>query len=368
MKFSLSKPFTLDRTVRLGIISIIAVLLIVVTNYLSPVLLPFFVAWLFAYLLYPFVLFVQKRLWIKNRSAAIALVMATIIVFFIGSLLFFIPSILSELYSLKSVLINWAQEEKTISLPEEWRQHLHQLLIGIDVKALLQKETILSSIKGIFPHAWGLLNNTIDIVVSSFIGFLVLLYIFFILKDYEKLKEGFVAMVPSQHKNFTSALLNDMGEKMSKYYRGQALVAFIVGLLFAIGFYIIGMPLCILMGAVIGVLNFVPYLQIISIPVTILLMLIECIKTDGSIGIGLLSLGIVYAVVQMIQDLYLTPKIMGKTMGMNPAIILLSLSIWGMLLGVLGLIIALPITSLMISYYKRYVLVKIEEAESSPEE
>lgn len=63
----------------------------------------------------------------------------------------------------------------------------------------------------------------------------------------------------------------------------------------------------------------------------------------------------VYAVVQIVADLILTPKIMGKTMGMNPAIILLSLSIWGSLLGILGMIIALPITTLIIDYYARYV-------------
>ena len=64
----------------------------------------------------------------------------------------------------------------------------------------------------------------------------------------------------------------------------------------------------------------------------------------------------VYIVVQCIQDLYLTPKIMGKAMGLNPAIILLSLSVWGSLLGFMGLIIALPLTTLLLSYYNQYVV------------
>lgn len=63
----------------------------------------------------------------------------------------------------------------------------------------------------------------------------------------------------------------------------------------------------------------------------------------------------VYVVVQCIQDLFLTPKIMGKAMGLNPAIILLSLSVWGTLLGFIGLIIALPLTTLLLSYYDRYI-------------
>jgi predicted PurR-regulated permease PerM len=67
---------------------------------------------------------------------------------------------------------------------------------------------------------------------------------------------------------------------------------------------------------------------------------------------------IVFAVVQTIQDTFLTPKIMGKVTGLNSAIILLSLSIWGSLLGVLGMIIALPMTTLLLTYYQRYIINK----------
>ena len=62
-----------------------------------------------------------------------------------------------------------------------------------------------------------------------------------------------------------------------------------------------------------------------------------------------------FCVVQIITDMYVTPKIMGKAMGLNPAILLLSLSVWGALLGFIGLIIALPLTSLIIAYWQRYV-------------
>ncbi|MDE5840995.1 MAG: AI-2E family transporter, partial [Muribaculaceae bacterium] len=77
----------------------------------------------------------------------------------------------------------------------------------------------------------------------------------------------------------------------------------------------------------------------------------------------------VYVVVQCIQDLILTPKIMGKAMGLNPAVILLSLSIWGSLLGFLGMIIALPLTTLILSYYDLYVVRRSRGLEdSSPED
>ena len=67
-------------------------------------------------------------------------------------------------------------------------------------------------------------------------------------------------------------------------------------------------------------------------------------------------MAIVFIIVQTFQDMYLTPKIMGKVTGLGPAAILLSLSFWGALMGVIGMIIALPLTTLMISCYKHYVL------------
>ncbi|MDE6270721.1 MAG: AI-2E family transporter, partial [Muribaculaceae bacterium] len=144
-------------------------------------------------------------------------------------------------------------------------------------------------------------------------------------------------------------------ESMNHYFRGQALVAFLVGILFSIGFSIVGLPLAIVLGLFIGLLNMVPYLQLISIIPTSLLCLVYSI--DGNVDFWPVwwECMAVYIVVQCIQDLVLTPRIMGKAMGLNPALILLSISIWGTLLGFIGLIIALPLTTLLLAYYDRYI-------------
>ena len=151
-------------------------------------------------------------------------------------------------------------------------------------------------------------------------------------------------------------LMSDLDRNMNCYFRGQATIAGIVGILFAIGFQIIGLPMGIAMGLIIGVLNLVPYLQTIGIPPCLILGLIQSAETGCPVWVVMLCIVAVFVVVQSIQDLLLTPKIMGNAMGMSPAAILLSLSIWGSLLGIVGMIIALPITTLLISYYKRFIL------------
>ena len=168
-------------------------------------------------------------------------------------------------------------------------------------------------------------------------------------------------MIPVKQRKFVSELMKDVESGMSRYYRGQALIALTVGILFCIGFSIIGLPLAILMGIFLGILNLIPYMQILGIPPTIILMLLRVAENGGSPWWALLSLALVYIIVQIIQDGFLVPKIMGKAMGLKPAVILLSLSIWGVLLGILGLIIALPATTLLIAYYKRFVLSETEE-------
>ena len=147
-------------------------------------------------------------------------------------------------------------------------------------------------------------------------------------------------------------LMQDMGVSS-----GLAVaVALCVGILFSIGFLIIDFPLAIGLGLFIGALNMVPYLQIIGFVPTIMLAILKAADTGDNFWIIIASATAVFIVVQIIQDGYLVPRIMGKITGLNPAIILLSLSVWGSLMGMLGMIIALPLTTLMLSYYQRYII------------
>ena len=146
-------------------------------------------------------------------------------------------------------------------------------------------------------------------------------------------------------------------------------VAFCVGILFSIGFLIIDFPMAIALGLFIGALNMVPYLQIIGFLPTVLLAILKAADKGQNFWIIIACALAVFAIVQIIQDTFLVPKIMGKITGLNPAIILLSLSIWGSLMGMLGMIIALPLTTLMLSYYQRFIInkekIKYDEVETT---
>ncbi|MCL2649680.1 MAG: AI-2E family transporter [Candidatus Azobacteroides sp.] len=361
MNTSFYKPFTFDRVVRLIIGTVIALSVIYVLYYFKQVLLPFFVAWLLAYLIYPMVEFVRIKLRFKNHTLSVITVLVVIIGIIISSIWFFTPMLISEFIKLKDIIFSYARNDTSGLFPHDWESFLQYFISASNIRNLFDEKNIIEIVRDFFPHAWGILTSSFSVFVSIFVVFIVLMYLFFILKDYDKLSAGFISMIPVKQRKFVSELMRDVEAGMNRYYRGQALIAMIVSILFCIGFSIIGLPLAISMGIFLGILNLIPYMQILGILPTVILMLLHVAENGGSPWWALISLALVYIIVQIIQDGYLVPKIMGKAMGLKPAIILLSLSIWGVLLGVLGLIIALPATTLLIAYYKKFIISETNE-------
>ena len=256
------------------------------------------------------------------------------------------------MHHLAGAVTTYSVEHNNVSqIPAEIQDYIRE---NIDFVAI-SKQLTGQDWRSLLSTVGSFIAGGYDVVMGVFSWFVVLLYIVFIMLDYERLLLGFRHLVPPRYRNVTFGILDDVTRSMNHYFRGQALVASIVGVLFAIGFLIIGMPMAIVLGLFIGLLNMVPYLQLISLVPATLLCLVWSVDGGRSFWNLWFSAMAVYIVVQCIQDLFLTPKIMGHAMGLNPALILLSLSIWGTLMGFIGLIIALPLTTLLLAYYDRYI-------------
>lgn len=351
------KPFTFDRVARIvfGFLAIVGILYVLTV--LRNALLPFLIAWLMAYLMQPFVRFFQYKLKLKSRILAIIAVLLTNLLFILGFILILVPSMSGEIERLVLLLNTHNTSGGYIPfVPEEWILYIQNNVNLSELIDLLSKENILNAVKQLAPRLWTILSNTFSILVSVTIVFIIFLYFIFILLDYEKIANGWKELIPINYRPFIIDLADDVEQSMNRYFRGQALIAFSVGILFAIGFKLIGFPLGVTLGLFMGVLNLVPYLQTIGIIPMLILALLKSMETGENFWLILGGAVLVLIVVQVIQDLFLTPRIMGKAMGLNPAIILLSLSVWGTLLGFIGLIVALPLTTLCLSYYKRFIL------------
>ena len=360
----LEKKITFDSFIR-GIITILIIIgILYLVNYLSGVLLPFFIAWLLAYMIYPLVTFFQYKLKVKNRVASIFIAMLVLLTTLTLAFVVLVPPIIDEFGKVKELLTTYFIEgTQQAHIPGTIANFIKENINMAQVQNALNEENITNMIRSILPKAWNIFTQSVNIIASILATFIVLLYTFFILLDYEAIGSGWTGLVPKKYRETSIRIVNDVKDGMNRYFRGQALVAFLVGVLFSIGFVIIDFPLAIGFGLFIGLLNMVPYLQLIALVPTVLLALLKAADTGENFWWILACALIVFCVVQVIQDGFIVPKVMGKITGLNPAIILLSLSIWGALMGVVGMIIALPCTTILLSYYKRYIK-KQEESET----
>ena len=352
----MNKEITFDRFIR-GLIAIgVCIIAYMLISRLSGALLPFLIAWLFCYLVYPIVKFFQYKLKFKSRVLSIFTVLLLVTGIIVGICFAVIPPIVEEMVMLKELMANYLTSGNSNStIPDVVNQFIRENIDMRQVEAYFSAERIGELVKGMLPKLWNVISQSFNLVGGVVAAFMVLVYIFFILSDYETLERGWIRLIPEKYRERVVTLCNDVEESMSNYFRGQSFIALCVGILFSIGFLIIDFPMAIGFGLFVGMLNIVPYLQITSIVPMVFLALVKAANTGENFWWILIAAGIVMLVVQIIQETILIPRIMNKAIGLHPAVILLSLSIWGSLLGLVGMIIALPATSLILSYYRQFL-------------
>ena len=320
------------------------------------VLLPFFVSFLLAYVLDPIVVFIQTKCRVRNRALAVVVTLVLAIGIVVGAIAALRKPVMEQVNTAWVGFQNYIAtfdinqymsaetQEKLLQWQEEW-----------DWKSLLANPELTTSIKELLPKIGNWITGGLSWMSELVVVFIGFMYLIFLMIDFPNIRANYSKFIPRKIRPRVVTLMGDIDRNMNAYFRGQAMVATCVGVLFAIGFTITGMPMGIAMGLIIGLLNMVPYMQALGIPPCIVLCLIQSAQTGQPVWLTLLLMAIVFIVVQSIQDMVLTPKIMGNVTGMSPAAILLSLSLWGAICGVIGMIIALPITTLIISYYDRYI-------------
>lgn len=343
--------------VRTTITLVVLVALYLLIRRLSGVLLPFLISFVVAYMLAPIVNFFQHKCRLKNRVLSVVVTILLVIGLLTGAVAAVVPAISRQATSLsQSVKTYVSQWDGSEYFSPRTNERLEQIIQSLDIKTLLQSEEVQQGIKKVIPILGDWISSGVNAILSLAVVFVCLMYIIFLLIDYEKISTNWHKYLPERFRDSIVMLMRDLDRNMNAYFRGQALVAAINGILFAIGFQIIGLPMGIGLGIMIGVLNLVPYMQILGAFPAVLLGLIQAAETARPLWVVLLCIAAVFIFVQIAENMVLVPTIMGNVTGMGPAWILLSLSVWGSLLGFVGMIIALPVTTLIVSYYKRFVL------------
>lgn len=346
----MARPFTFDRVVRLIITLALLIGAFWLIGELKNVLLPFCLACLISYILEPFVESNQQMLGCKKRVIPVFVTLIDVAVA-LGLLIYlFMPMVMSEVHQMGEMIAKYSTKQFRIPfIPDnvadtlEAKYNLSKIIADLEngkgMELINKGETLVASI--------------MDVLMHSLEWLLTFIYVIFILIDYNQLGEGFKLLIPEKYKSIVFQIGNDIKVSMNEYFRSQLLIASCAAVFYCIGFSIVGLPLALVMGILVGVLYMIPYFQYVTIIPVAIICFITSLGGHTDFWNMMLNCGMVYIISQCICDYILTPKIMGKSMGLNPAIILLSLSIWGTLLGIIGMIIALPLTTLLVSYYKK---------------
>jgi len=326
----------------------------------SNVFLPLAVAAVAALVFKPCYVWLRTRLHLPPALALLAVFLTVLIP--VGAFAWFFGALLvNQVSDLVTKIPEWWQ-----SLQELIRQRAPQVLAFLRQHEILdkvqdQRETLVRGVQAVSSRAlWagaGVLKG-----VGGMLGWIVLpvYFSFFLLAEKQRLieLERYLPFLKQETRDDVVYLVNEFIDIIVAFFRGQIIVAFLQGLLFAIGFSAVGLKYGFLLGLVLGFLNIIPYLgSMVGLGVALPLAFFQ----DGGGLLLVVWVLVVFTVVQIVEGYVLTPKIMGDRTGLHPMAIIVAVFFWGSALGgILGMILAIPLTAFLVVLWrlvtKKYVL------------
>jgi predicted PurR-regulated permease PerM len=315
---------------------------------------PFVLALVLAYIQHPMVERMERRR-ISRLTATMLLALPAVVV--IGLVLFLgIPALSAQIAEL---IRDTPQFLATATLRlEQWQAQLQSRdLPWLDEQALVdrlrsvQPEAVMAWLQqrqaAIAQGVWsGLLGvgKGLGAVLSllSYV-FLTPILTFYLLRDWKSILERMRELVPGPYRDRVVGFASEYDRLLARYLRGQVLAAAIVGVLTWLGFLIAGFPYALLLGAVAGIFNIIPYMGLVASLIPALFIALF----SASPGIALLKIAVVFAVVQVLDSSVIGPRVVGEAVGLHPVWVLLALAVSGYFFGFVGLLIAVPLAVLV---------------------
>jgi len=321
--------------IKLGYAVLAAVLLYAAYKYrltINTILRPFIIAAVLAYLLNPIVKSFERK-GVKRILGVIIVYLIFIAILLLLSFVL-IPRLIKEIRGLVENIPRYSSEMQywlkrvqdgymNSGLPESFKEILDDNILML--QSMLQ--TVLQNIANSIIDAFSQLFNVIITPVITF----------YMLKDIEYFKNQFILLIPRSKRMKYIILLRDIDNVFGKFIRGQIIVATFVGVFTTVALVIINVKYAYVLGIFAGISNIIPYFgPFIGIIPTILFALLDS-KTKALYAAG------AFILIQQIESGLLTPKIIGKSVGIHPIYVIMSLIVGGKLFGAVGLILAVPV-------------------------
>jgi predicted PurR-regulated permease PerM len=307
---------------------------------LAPVLTPFAVAALFAYLCDPLVDRLEARRF--SRSLSVSLVFLLFILLWVLALLILVPMLERQVMKLFEQFPKWVSYLQEAILPRV-EQYTGTSLQRLDPSSLM------SMLKEHWQQAGGFAQSVLDGLSSSgmallaWVANLVLLpvLIFYLLRDWDVLIERVRELLPRAIEPTVSRLAGQADDVLGAFLRGQLSVMIALGTIYSLGLMLVGVDLGLLIGMVAGLISFIPYLgAIVGVGAGVVAALVQY----GDVWHVVLVLA-VFGIGQTVESFLLTPWLVGDRIGLHPVAVIFAIMAGGQLFGFFGVLLALPVAA-----------------------
>jgi len=314
---------------------------------LGPVLTPFVVAAVLAYALHPLVEALAGRR--VPRLVAVVLVEVAAIVALLALVLLVIPIIAKELPLLREQIPLLAERANQSLVPWLAKYGIHVALDAASIKAFVLKaldanlddwmSTVLSSARIGGSMLLALIGN----------AFLMPVVLFYLLADWPNLVQRAQALIPPRLRDVVLGFFDECDGVLGQYLRGQLIVMGVLAVYYSIALAVAGFDLALPVGVFTGLAIFIPYL---GFGLGLALALLAGVLQFGS-WYGVAAVAVIYGVGQVAESLVLTPRLVGERIGLNPLAVIFALLAFGHLFGFIGVLIALPVSALLLVALRR---------------
>jgi predicted PurR-regulated permease PerM len=301
---------------------------ITLLSFLKAVLVPFIIALIISYVLNPIVNLLNHRK--VPRTVAVLLIYAVFILTVTVILMNLIPMFVTQLNELNEHLPEFTMRAQSIMITFNQNDFLPESVrMGINNAIYQAEQQLAEAIAGFINR----IGTTLGVV---FVAFIIPFLAFYMLKDLQLIEKTVLTFVPTNHKRRTIRLVQDIDKALGNYIRGQFLVCIIIGVFAYIGYWLIGAPYPLLLAAVVGIFNIIPYVGPFfgAAPAMIL-------ASTVSLKMVLLVV-VVNMACQMLEGNVVSPQVVGRTLHMHPLLIIFALLVGGEIGGIIGMILAVP--------------------------
>ena len=341
----MNEPMIAPRWQLLALILVVGFLIYL----LAPVLTPFAIAAMFAYLFDPFVERLERLRLGRNTAVSIVFFVLTLILILV--LIWLIPYLQRQISAFIRHLPGWLDWLQTVAVP--WLRE--QLALDIDVPDMQQLVGVLQEhwreAGGVAAAVVARVSRSGVALIAGIVHLIVVpVAFFYLLRDWHLMIARIRELLPRSLEPIVSRLARESDETLSAFVRGQLSVMVVLGVIYAIALWAIGLDIGPLIGLFAGLISFVPYLgAILGVLAGVIAVLVEY---HDFVHVVLVL--VIFTVGHLIEGYVLVPRLVGEKIGLHPLAVIFAILAGGELFGFLGVLLALPIAS-VIMVVLRYV-------------